>query len=141
LLGLIRDFRHVVDIARQVIAVPERNQKPDKTRHYEDVIQSHRQFSARSQKFQSSLSVPAVLWLRVTRECHEERDMDIVYAAEKPSIAKLLSDHTKRRVRPDEIKVTENPDETGSFYIGWQFEKYVLSPNGRIAPDALELLD
>lgn len=67
--------------------------------------------------------------------------MDIVYAAEKPSIAKLLSDHTRRRVSPDEIKVTENPDETGSFYIGWQFEKYVLSPNGRIAVDSLNLLD
>jgi hypothetical protein len=77
----------------------------------------------------------------VTKECHEENAMDIVYAAEKPSIAKLLSDHTKRRVSPDEIKVTENPDETGSFYIGWQFEKYVLSPNGRIAADSLEILD
>jgi hypothetical protein len=77
----------------------------------------------------------------VTKECHEEIAMDIVYAAEKPSIAKLLSDHTKRRVNPDEIKVTENPDETGSFYIGWQFEKYVLSPNGRIAADALEIVD
>lgn len=67
--------------------------------------------------------------------------MDIIYAAEKPSIAKLLSDHTKHRVMPDEIKVTENPDETGSFCIGWQFERYVLSPDGRIAADTLELLD
>jgi len=67
--------------------------------------------------------------------------MNIVYAAEKPSIAKLLSDHTKRRVDPDEIRVTENPDETGSFYIGLQFENYVLSPSGAIAPDSLELLD
>ena len=67
--------------------------------------------------------------------------MDIIYAAEKPSIAKLLSDHTKRRVSPDEIKVTENPDETGSFFIGWQFENYVLSPSGAIASDSLDLLD
>jgi len=58
--------------------------------------------------------------------------MDIIIAAEKPSIAKLLSEHTRRRIGPEEIQVTENPDETGSFYIGWQFENFVLSPNGEI---------
>ena len=59
--------------------------------------------------------------------------MNIVYAAEKPSIAVLLSEHVQRRVRPDEIRVAENPDETGSFFIGFDLERYVLSPNGRIA--------
>ena len=67
--------------------------------------------------------------------------MDIVYAAEKPSIAKLLSEHMQRRVDPEDIRVTENPDETGSFCIGWQFENYVLSPNGEIASDNLEILE
>ncbi len=63
--------------------------------------------------------------------------MDIVYAAEKPSIATLLSQHVKRRVRPDEIKVSENPDETGSFFIGFDLEHYVLSPSGEIVRDSL----
>ncbi len=58
--------------------------------------------------------------------------MDIVYAAEKPSIAKLFGEHMKRRVAPEEIRVSENPDETGSFYIGFQFDKFVMSPDGKI---------
>ena len=64
--------------------------------------------------------------------------MDIVYAAEKPSIATLLSQYVRRQVRPEEIKVSENPDETGSFYIGFDLDHYVLSPSGEIAPDKLE---
>lgn len=64
--------------------------------------------------------------------------MDIIYAAEKPSIATLLSKHVRRRVRPEEIKVSENPDETGSFYIGFDLDHYVLSPSGEIAEDRLE---
>lgn len=67
--------------------------------------------------------------------------MDVVYAAEKPSIAKLLSEHTNHCVDPEDIQVTENPNETGSFYIGWQFNRYVMSPNGEIEPKTLELLD
>ncbi len=67
--------------------------------------------------------------------------MDIVYAAEKPSIARLLSIHTKRLVRPQDIQVTGNPDETGSFFIGFQFNQYVLSPNGEIEANELMLLD
>ena len=67
--------------------------------------------------------------------------MDIVYAAEKPSIARLLSDYTRRTVRPEDIQVTENPDETGSFYIGFRLDHYVLSPNGEIESDDLELVE
>ena len=63
--------------------------------------------------------------------------MDIVYAAEKPSIATLLSEHVNRRVQPDEIKISENPDETGSFFIGFDLEHYVLSPSGEIVRDTL----
>ena len=64
--------------------------------------------------------------------------MDIIIAAEKPSIAKLLSQHVKKRVRPEQIRVSENPDETGSFYIGFDLDHYVLSPSGEIAADRLE---
>jgi hypothetical protein len=67
--------------------------------------------------------------------------MDIVYAAEKPSIAALLSRFTKRAVSPDDINVTENPEQTGSFFIGGRFGRYVLSPNGDIAADAPGLVD
>ena len=67
--------------------------------------------------------------------------MDIIYAAEKPSIAGLLSECVKRPVSPDEITVTENPGETGSFYIGWEFNHYVLAPNGEIRVKTLELVD
>jgi len=66
--------------------------------------------------------------------------MDIIYAAEKPSIAKLLSEHTCEAIGPEEIDVVENPEETGSFRIDWRFKRFMLSPNGEIAPDELELL-
>ena len=67
--------------------------------------------------------------------------MDIVIAAEKPSIAKLISEHLKRSVTARQIRVRENPDETGSFYIGFEFDQYRLSPNGEIELDRLEILD
>lgn len=59
--------------------------------------------------------------------------MKIVYAAERPSIASLLSDYTHLRVRPEEIRISENPGETGSFYVGWDINRYVISPSGRIS--------
>ena len=67
--------------------------------------------------------------------------MDLVIAVEKPSIAKLLSEHVKRRMTPKQIRVRENPDETGSFYIGFEFDQYRMSPNGEIELDRLKMLD
>ena len=65
--------------------------------------------------------------------------MNIVIAAEKPSIATLLSDHVKRRVEANDIKVSENPDETGSFFVGLGFERFIVSPNGEGHADRLNL--
>ena len=59
--------------------------------------------------------------------------MDVIYAAEKRSIAELMEHHVNENVSPEDIDVTENPSETGSFYIGWRLRRYVLSPAGEIA--------
>lgn len=67
--------------------------------------------------------------------------MDIVIAAEKSTIAGLLGEHIHRSVRPEDIDIVENPDETGSFFIGLEFDQYKLSPGGEIVPDELQLLD
>ena len=63
--------------------------------------------------------------------------MNIVIAAEKPSIATLLSAYVKRRVEADDIKVSENPEETGSFFVGLGFDRYVVSPSGEVNLDRL----
>ncbi len=61
--------------------------------------------------------------------------MNIVYAAEKPSIADVLSDRLRDRVQPQEIEVHENPDETGSFLVKWRLNLYVVSPSGDVESD------
>jgi hypothetical protein len=58
--------------------------------------------------------------------------MDVIYAAEKRTIAELLENHVHESVKPEDINVTENPSETGSFLIGWRLRQYVLSPAGEI---------
>lgn len=65
--------------------------------------------------------------------------MNIVIAAEKPSIATLLSEFVKRRVAADDIKVSENPDETGSFFVGYDLDRYVIAPNGEVHVDRLDI--
>ncbi|MGB5258102.1 MAG: hypothetical protein WBN07_05560 [Woeseiaceae bacterium] len=67
--------------------------------------------------------------------------MDIVIAAEKSSIARLLGRHISRDISPEEIDLVENPDETGSFFIGLDFDQYRLRPDGQIVCEELQLLD
>lgn len=59
--------------------------------------------------------------------------MDIVIAAEKPSIADLLSERLHCPVTAQDISVRPNPEETGSFLIRWRLNRYLLSPDGRLA--------
>ena len=59
--------------------------------------------------------------------------MDIVNAAEKPSIARVRSGHISREVDEREIEVRTNPDETGSFLIQWNIHNFVMAPNGEVA--------
>jgi hypothetical protein len=61
--------------------------------------------------------------------------MDVIYAAEKRSIAELLGEVVHRDIGPEDIDVMENPSETGSFYIGWGLRRYVLSPAGEIVTE------
>ena len=62
--------------------------------------------------------------------------MNIVYAAEKPSIAGILSDYLNDTVRAQEIEIAANPDETGSFLIQWHLQRFVLSPCGQVASES-----
>lgn len=63
--------------------------------------------------------------------------MDIVLAAETPSIANLLSEHLQCPIEAQDIRVRPNPDETGSFLIRWRLNRYLLSPDGRLALRAI----
>jgi hypothetical protein len=59
--------------------------------------------------------------------------MNIVLAAERPTIADLLSRRLRCPVNAQDINVRPNPEETGSFLIRWRLNRYLLSPDGRLA--------
>lgn len=63
--------------------------------------------------------------------------MEIVLAAETPTIANLMSDRLQCPVAPQDIRITPNPEETGSFLIRWRLNRYLLSPDGRLALRAI----
>lgn len=71
----------------------------------------------------------------------KEIAMNIVYAAEKPSIASVLSEFVRREISPRDIQVAANPDETGSFLIRWQWNRFVMSPNGEVVSAVPGLVD
>ena len=84
------------------------------------------------EKFHVGLSQLDLLCTRKSGIVRQETEMNIIYAAEKPSIAKLFSQHMQRRVVAEDIQIAENPDETGSFLIGFDLEDYVMAPDGTI---------
>ena len=67
--------------------------------------------------------------------------MDIVYAAEKSSIADVLSESLSDHVSSREIEVHENPDETGSFLVKWRLNLYVVAPNGEVEAEIADLFE
>ena len=67
--------------------------------------------------------------------------MDIVYAAEKSSIADVLRRRLRDRVTERDIEVSENPDETGSFLVNWRLNRYIVAPNGDVVEERLELCE
>jgi hypothetical protein len=62
----------------------------------------------------------------------QETVMDIVYAAEKRSIADILSHRLHQKIEPHDIDVQDNPDQTGSFFVRRGFDQYVMSPSGEV---------
>ena len=67
--------------------------------------------------------------------------MNIVYAAEKPSIAGILSEHLDCPVGARDIEVLDNPDETGSFLVKWGPTRYVVLPNGAVEAEISDELN
>ena len=67
--------------------------------------------------------------------------MDIVYAAEKSSIADVLSERLSDHVSSRDIEVHENPDETGSFLVKWRLNLYVVAPNGEVEAETADLFE
>lgn len=63
--------------------------------------------------------------------------MNIIYAAEKPSIAGILSDFLEHPVDLQDVNVADNPEQTGSFLVSWRFKRFVLSPDGELCDDLL----
>ena len=61
--------------------------------------------------------------------------MNIIYAAEKPSIAGILSDFLEHPVDLNDVNVADNPEQTGSFLVSWGLKRFVLSPDGELCDD------
>lgn len=58
--------------------------------------------------------------------------MEIVYAAERPSIAQVLSERLHREIEAGDIEVCDNPNETGSFLVDWRCCRYLVTPSGDV---------
>ena len=52
-------------------------------------------------------------------------------------IFEKISGAVKRPVCAEDIRVSENPNETGSIFVGFDLERYVVSPSREVHADTL----
>ena len=61
--------------------------------------------------------------------------MEIIYAAEKLTIAEEVRKRLRLTIRPQDIEICEDPDQTGRFRVRSEHGRYLFTPGGQLLPD------